>query len=88
MWKLVIPFKWTYFPNTGPKEHLSTLNPWQGMEGRILSSEESIRQHLLNKTSPGDDIQGILTPFRLGEGIWIRAPKLGSQAGPGRPAQL
>ena len=55
--------KWTYFSNTGPRERLSTLNSWQGMEGRILSSGESIRQYLLNKSSPGDGIRGNLYPF-------------------------
>ena len=82
VWRLVLPFKWTYFPNIIPREGLSTLNSWQGMEGRILSLGESIRQHLLNKTSPGDDIRGIRTPSRLGEGIWNRCPKLGSSARP------
>ena len=52
VWRLVLTFKWTYFPNAGPRECLSTLKSWQGMEGRILSSRESIRQHLLTKTSP------------------------------------
>ena len=47
-WRLVLPFKWTsfkwtYFPNTGPWERLSTLNSQQGMEGRTLSLGESIR---------------------------------------------
>ena len=69
-------FKWTCFPNTRPRERLSTLNSRQGMEGRMLSPGESIRKHLLNKTSPGYSIRGMLTPSRLGEDIWIRAPKL------------
>ena len=56
VWRLVLTSKWTHFPNAGPQERLSTLNSWQGMEGRILSSGESTRQHLLNKTSPGDGI--------------------------------
>ena len=81
-WRLVLPFKWTYFPNTGPRECLSTLNSWQGMEGRMLSPGESIRQHLLNKTSPGDGIWGMSTPSWLGEDICIWTPKLGSQVGP------
>ena len=81
-WILVLPFKWTYFPNTGPRERLSTLNSRQGMEGRMLSPGESIRQHLLNKTSPGDGIRGMSTPYQLREDIWIRTPKLGSQADP------
>ena len=85
-WRLVLPFKWTYFPNTGPRERLSTLNSRQGMEGRMLSSGESIRQHLLNKISPGYGIRG--TPSRLGEDIWIRYPKLGSQAKPDGTVQL
>ena len=58
----------------------------------MLSSGESIRQYLLNKTSPGYGIPGMSTPSRLGEDIWIRAPKLapkfGSQAKPDRSAQL
>ena len=81
-WRLVLSFKWTYFPNTGPREHLSTLNSRQGMEGRMLSPGESIRQHLLNKTSLGYDIRGMSISFRLGEDIWIRAPKLSSLARP------
>ena len=85
-WRLVLPFKWTYVPNTGPQERLSTLNSRQGMEGRMLSPGESICQHLLNKISSGDGIQG--TPSWLGEDIWIRAPKLGSQAGPDGLVQL
>ena len=52
----------------------------------MLSPGESICQHLLNKISPGDGIRG--TPSRLGEDIWIRAPKLGSQAGPDGLVQL
>ena len=40
----------------------------------------------LDKISPGDDVRG--TPSRLGEDIWIRAPWLGSQAGPDGPVQL
>ena len=68
-WRLVLPFKWTYFSNTGPQGCLSTLNSRQGMEGRMLSSGESIHQHLLNKTSPRDDIQGMSTHSRLGEDI-------------------
>ena len=83
-WGLVLPFKWTYSPNTGPRERLSTLNLWQGMEGRIRSSGESIRQYLSNKSSPRDGIRGIQLPIpsRLGEDMWIWAPKLGY---PGRP---
>ena len=88
VWKLVIPFKWTYFHNTGPRERLSTLDSWQGMEGCILSSGEFILQHWLNKTSPGDGIRGMPAPSRLGEDIWIRAPKLGSQARSDGSAQL
>ena len=61
---------------------------WQGMEGCILSSGESIRQHWLDKTSPGDGIWGMLAPSWLGEDIWIQAPKLGSQAGSDGSAQL
>ena len=72
-WRLVLPFRWAYFPITGPRERLSTLNSRQGMEGRMLSPGESNRQHLLNKTS-----RGMSTPSRLGEDIWIRAPKFGS----------
>ena len=87
-WRLVLPFKWIYFPNTGPLERLSTLNSRQGMEGRMLSSGESIRQHLLTKTSLGYGIRGMLTPSRLGEDILIRAPKFSSQAGPDGLAQL
>ena len=49
---------------------------------------ESIHQHLLNKTSPGDGLRGMSTPSRLGEDIWIRTPKLGSLAGPDGPTQL
>ena len=49
-------------------------------------SGESIRQHLLNKISPGDGIRG--TPSQLEEDICIRAPKLSSQAGPNGPIQL
>ena len=79
-------FNWTYFPNIGPQERLSTLNSRQGMEGRMLSPGESIRQYLLNKISPGDGIRG--TPSRLGEDIWIQAPKLDSQAEPDGPVQL
>ena len=52
----------------------------------MLFPGEFIRQHLLNKISPGDGIRGI--PSRLGDDIWIRAPKLGSQAGPDGPVQL
>ena len=52
----------------------------------MLSPGESIRQHLLNKTSLGYGIRGMSTPSRIGEDIWIRAPKLapkfGLQAGP------
>ena len=92
LWRLVLPFKWTYSPNTGPRERLSTLNSRQGMEGRMLSPGEFIHQHLLNKTSPGYCIWGMSTPSRLGEDIWIRAPKLapkfGWQVGPDRSAQL
>ena len=65
---------------------MSTLNSRQGMEGRMLSLGEFIRQLLLNKISPGDGIRG--TPSRLGEDIWIQAPKLGLQAGPDGPVQL
>ena len=86
-WRLVLPFKWTYFLNTGPRERLSTLNSWQGMEGRMLSLGESIRHHLLNKTSPRYGIWGMSISSRLGEDIWIRAPKLSSQAGLDGPAQ-
>ena len=56
------------------------------MKGRMLSPRESIRQHLLNKISPGDGIRG--TPSRLGEDIWIQASKLDSQAGPDGSVQL
>ena len=75
-WRLVLPFKWTYSSNTRPRERLSTLNSRQGMEGRMLSLGESIRPHLLNKTSPGYGIRGMSTLSRLGDDIWIRAPKL------------
>ena len=68
-WRLVLPFKWTYFPNTGPREHLSTLNSRQGMERRMLSPGESICHHLLNKTSLGYGIRGMSIPSRLGEDI-------------------
>ena len=81
MWRLVLPFKWGYFPITGPRECLSTLNSQQGMEGRMLSLGESIRQHLLDKTSPGYGIRGMSAPSRLGEDIWIRPPKLASKFG-------
>ena len=54
----------------------------------MLSLGESICQHLLNKTFSGYGIRGMSIPFRLGEDIWIRAPKLGSQAGPDGSAQL
>ena len=57
--RLVLPFKWTYSPNTGPRGRLSTLNSWQGMEVRMCSSGESIRQYLSNKSSPRDGIRGI-----------------------------
>ena len=77
MWRLILPFKLTYSPDTGPRECLSTLNSWQGMEGRIRSSRESIRQYLSNKPSPRDGIRGMSIPFRLGEDIYIWAPKLG-----------
>ena len=80
-WRLVLPFKRTYFPNTGPRERLSTLNSRQGMEGRMLSPGESIHQHLLNKTSPRYGIRGMSIPSRLGEDIWIWAPRLGSHLG-------
>ena len=43
---------------------------------------------LVNKTSPGYGIRGLSTPSRLGEDIWIWAPKFGSQAGSDGPAQL
>ena len=85
VWRLVLSFKWTYFPNTGPRERLSTLNSRQGMEGRMLSPGEPIRQHLLNKTSLGYGIRGMSISSRLGEDIWIRAPKLSSLA---RPSNL
>ena len=52
-WRLTLPFKWAYFSNIGPRERLPTLNSQQGMKGRMLSSGESIHQHLLNKPSPG-----------------------------------
>ena len=81
-------FKWTYFSNTGPRERLSSLNSRQGMEGRMLSPGESVRQHLLNKTSPGYGIRGMSIPSRLGKDIWIQAPKLGLQVGLDGPAQL
>ena len=61
IWRLVLPFKWTYFPNTGPRERLSTLSSWQCMEGRILSLGDFIQQYLLNRSSPSDCIQGILS---------------------------
>ena len=58
----------------------------------MLSLGKSIRQHLLNKTSPGYDIRGMSTPSQLGEDIWIRdpklAPKFGSQSRPNGSAQL
>ena len=47
----------------------------------MLSPGESIHQHLLNKTSPGYGIRGMSTPSRLGEDIWIRAPKLAAKFG-------
>ena len=68
-WRLVLPFKWTYFSNIGPREHLSTLNSRQGMERRMLSPGESIRHHLLNKTSLGYGIRGMSIPSRLEEDI-------------------
>ena len=52
------------------------------------SPGEYTRQHSLNKSSLGDDIQGMSTPFGLGEDIWTRTPKLGSQAGPDGPTHL
>ena len=82
MRRLVLPFKWAYFHNTRPRERLSTFNSRQGIEGRMLSPGESVLQHLLNKASLGYDIRGMSTPSRLGEDIWIRAPKFGSQARP------
>ena len=83
-WRLVPPFKWIYFPNTGPRERLSILNSRQGMGGHMLSPREFIHQHLLNKTPQGYGIRGVSTPSRLEEDILIRAPKFGSP----RPVQL
>ena len=80
-WRLVLPFKCAYFPNTGPRERMSTLNSWQGIEEHMLSPGESIRQHLLNKTSLGYGIREMSTPSRLGEDIWIRALKLAPEFG-------
>ena len=61
IWRPILTFKWTYSPNAGPQERLSTLNSWQGMEGRIRSSGESIWQYLSNKSSSRDGIRGILS---------------------------
>ena len=54
----------------------------------MLSPGESIRQHLLNKISPGYGIRGMSTPSRIGEDIWILAPKLAPKFGLSGPAQL
>ena len=76
VWELVLTFKWSYFPNAGPREGLSTLNSWQGMGRCILSSRELIKP-LLEMAS--GECQSL---FRLGENIWIWAPKLGSLGWP------
>ena len=72
VWGLVLTFKWSYFPNAGRQEGLSTLNSWQGIGRCILSSGELIKPL---REMASEECQSL---FRLGEDIWIWTPKLGS----------
>ena len=63
-----ISFKWTHFPNTGPRRGLSILNSWQGMGWCTLSPGEPIHQPLLDKASPENGIRGMPTPSSTIEG--------------------